>query len=79
MPNQAPATIQPKPPTEAPSTAPPRIMTACTPTNPTGTQSEGLEKARAALVSFFERLNDREYKEAAVLYGGEWDFENGIQ
>ena len=56
----------------APPTRTPEIISACTPTNKTETPSEGLEKARNALTAFFELLNQREYEEAAALYGGDY-------
>jgi uncharacterized protein YraI len=56
----------------SPPTPTPEIIPACTPANTNETRSEGLEKARTALVSFFELLNQREYEKAAVLYGGEY-------
>ena len=48
------------------------IIAACTPANTTETPSEGFEKARSALVSFFELLNHQEYEKAATLYGGDY-------
>jgi hypothetical protein len=56
----------------SPPTATSEIIPACTPANKTETPSEGLEKARKALTSFFELLNQREYEKAAVLYGGDY-------
>jgi len=48
------------------------IIAACTPASTTESASEGLEKARNALTTFFELLNRREYAEAAALYGGDY-------
>lgn len=56
----------------SPPTPTPIIIPACTPANTTETPSEGMEKARNTLVSFFELLNHRGYKKAAALYGGEY-------
>lgn len=56
----------------SPATPTPIIIPACTPANTTETLSKGLEKARNALVSFFELLNHREYEKAAALYGGDY-------
>jgi len=56
----------------SPSTPTSEIIAACTPANTTETPSEGLEKARNVLTSFFELLNQREYERAAVLYGGDY-------
>jgi len=50
----------------------PIMISACTPTNKTETSSEGLKKARNTLTTFFELLNQREYEEAAALYGGDY-------
>lgn len=48
------------------------IISACTPANTTETPSEGLEKARSALISFFDLLRQREYEKAAELYAGDY-------
>jgi uncharacterized protein YgiM (DUF1202 family) len=48
------------------------VIPACTPANKTETSSEGLEKARNALSTFFELLNHHEYEEAVALYGGDY-------
>jgi hypothetical protein len=48
------------------------IIPACTPDNTTETPLVGIEKARNALLSFFELLNQREYENAAALYGGDY-------
>ena len=48
------------------------IISACTPAEKTETQSEGLKKARNTLTTFFELLNQREYEQAAALYGGDY-------
>jgi len=56
----------------SPSTPTPIIIAACTPANTTETPAEGMEKARSALVRFFEHLNHQEYEKAAMLYGGEY-------
>jgi hypothetical protein len=55
-----------------PPTPTPEILAACTPADRTETSSEGLEKARNALISFFQLLNQREYEKAAALYGGDY-------
>jgi hypothetical protein len=55
-----------------PSTPTPIIIAACTPTNITETPSEGMEKARNVLVSFFDFLSQQEYERAAALYGGDY-------
>jgi hypothetical protein len=60
------------PDVESPPTPTPEIISACTPANNNETPLEGIEKARNALVSFFELLNQREYEKAAVLYGGDY-------
>ena len=57
---------------ESPPTPTPEIIPACTSVNTTETPLEGIEKARNALVGFFELLNHREYEKAAVLYGGDY-------
>lgn len=57
---------------ESPPTPTPEIISACTPANTTETPLEGIEKARTALVSFFDLLNHREYEKATVLYGGDY-------
>jgi hypothetical protein len=56
----------------SPSTPTPIIIAACTPANTTETSSDGMEKARNALISFFELLNRQEYEKAAALYGGDY-------
>jgi hypothetical protein len=56
----------------APPTPTSEIIPACTPTNKTETPSEGLKKARNILTTFFELLNQREYEQAAALYGGDY-------
>jgi hypothetical protein len=56
----------------SPPTPTSEIIPACTPANQTETSSEGLEKARNALTTFFELLHQREYEEAAALYGGDY-------
>ena len=56
----------------SPPTPTPKVISACTPADGTETSSEGLEKARKALTAFFELLNQREYEEAAALYGGDY-------
>lgn len=56
----------------SPSTPTPIVIAACTPANTIDTPLAGMEKARSALVSFFELLNHREYEKAAALYGGEY-------
>jgi hypothetical protein len=56
----------------SPPTPTPEIISACTPADRTETPSEGLEKARNALTAFFELLNQREYEQAAALYGGDY-------
>jgi hypothetical protein len=48
------------------------IIPVCTPASKSETSSEELEKARNALTSFFELLNQHEYEEAAALYGGDY-------
>ena len=60
------------PDVESPPTPTPEIISACTPTSKAETSSEGLEKARNALSSFFELLSQREYERAASLYGGDY-------
>ena len=57
---------------ESPPTPTPEIIPACTPATNNETSLEGIEKARNTLVSFFELLHQREYEEAAVLYGGDY-------
>ena len=56
----------------SPPTPTSEIIPACTPANKTETSSEGLEKARNALTTFFEVLNQREYEKAIALYGGDY-------
>jgi uncharacterized protein YraI len=56
----------------SPSTPTSIVIAACTPENTMDIPLEGMEKARRALVSFFELLNHREYERAAALYGGEY-------
>ena len=56
----------------SPPTPAPEIVAACTPTNQTETPSEGLEKARDALTSFFNLLRQREYERATALYRGDY-------
>jgi SH3 domain-containing protein len=56
----------------SPSTPTPMMIAICTPENATETPSEGLEKARKALLSFFELLNHHEYEEGVSLYGGDY-------
>jgi SH3 domain-containing protein len=56
----------------SPPTPTPEIISACTPADKTETQSEGLKKARNAFTTFFELLNQREYEQAAALYGGDY-------
>ena len=56
----------------SPPTPTPEMIPAYTPANTDETPSEGLEKARNALLSFFDLLNHREYKKAAALYGGDY-------
>ena len=56
----------------SPPTPTPEIISACTPAGKTEISSEGLEKARNALTAFFELLDQREYKQAAPLYGGDF-------
>jgi hypothetical protein len=56
----------------SPPTPTPEIISACTPADKTETQSEGLKKARNILTTFFELLNQREYEQAAALYGGDY-------
>ena len=57
---------------ESPSTPTPEIIPACTPANNNETPLEVIEKARNALVSFFDLLNQQEYERAAALYGGDY-------
>ena len=56
----------------SPPTPTSEIIPACTPTSKAETSSEGLEKARNALTSFFDLLSQREYERAAELYGGDY-------
>jgi hypothetical protein len=56
----------------SPPTPTSEIIPACTPTDTTETPSERLKKARITLTTFFELLNQREYSDAAALYGGDY-------
>lgn len=56
----------------SPPTPTSEIISACTPDHKTETSSEGLKKARNALTTFFELLNQQEYEQAAELYGGDY-------
>jgi len=57
---------------KSPPTPTPEIIPACTPANNNETPLEGIEKARNALVSFFDLLSQQEYERAAALYGGDY-------
>jgi len=75
LPTETPLTFTPDTTFESPASPPTstsEIIPACTPADTTETPSEGLEKARNVLTSFFVLLNHREYERAAVLYGGEY-------
>lgn len=56
----------------SPPTPTAEIIPVCTPTNQNETSAKGLEKARSTLTEFFELLNQRDYEEAAALYGGDY-------
>jgi len=61
----------------SPSKSTSEIIPTFTPTDQTETASEGLEKARNALTTFFELLHQRKYEEAAELYGGDYQVLQG--
>lgn len=56
----------------SPPTPTSEIIPACTPGNQTETSLEGSKKARSALTTFFQLLNQREYEQATELYGGDY-------
>jgi hypothetical protein len=62
----------PVPDIASPATPTPVLIPACTPANTTETPSKGLEKARSTLISFFEFLNQQDYKRATELFGGDY-------
>jgi hypothetical protein len=56
----------------SPPTPTSEIIPACSPASGTEEPSEGLQKARNVLTTFFEVLNQREYEKAIALYGGDY-------